>query len=254
VPASQAASQRVTPAPFSQKIAGTLVTLEMMPVPAGTVQLREAGRSRAVAVGPLWVAKTETTWDLYDVYVFGLDTAAKPIGADAVSRPSKPYVLPGDAYGHQGYPALGMSLHAAKEFARWLSARTGRTYRLPTEAEWIHICRAGRSEPASGTALSRTSWFAANAGDQTHPVAALPPNALGVHDMLGNAAEWAVAGTDSVVMGGGFTSDSATVRCDARQPQTPAWNVTDPQLPKSRWWLTDAFFVGFRLVVEPDSR
>ena len=243
------AAQNTELRPYTEKIAGTLVTFEMLPVAAGTVQLQTASGTRTVTVAPVWVAKTEVTWDLYDVYLFGLDGSAgtSATGADAISRPSKPYVLPGDSFGHQSYPALGMSLHAAKEFARWVSAKTGFKYRLPTEAEWIHICRAGQSEPAAGTRLAAQSWFAANAKDQTHPVAALPPNRLGVHDMLGNAAEWVVS-PDSVVMGGGFDSDSASVSCTARRPQVPAWNVTDPQLPKSRWWLTDAFFVGMRLV------
>jgi formylglycine-generating enzyme required for sulfatase activity len=225
----------------------------MMPIPAGTVQRTvrgaAAGTVQSVPIPALWVARTEVTWDLYDVYVFGLDkpSAAASSGADAVARPSKPYVLPGDSYGHQGYPALGMSLLAAKEFAKWVSAKTGRAYRLPTEAEWVHICTSGITEP-SNAPLSTVAWLAANAADQTHPVGTLPPNAHGVHDLLGNAAEWALSEADSGVMGGGFSNDSSGVSCTARRTQTPSWNVSDPQLPKSRWWLTDAFFVGVRLV------
>lgn len=230
-----------------------------MPVPAGEVQLPSPGGQRAATVAALWVSKTEIPWDLYDVFVFALDEPSDAAAArgttagappDAFARPSKPYVLPGDAFGHKGYPALGMSFLAAQEFARWVSARTGRTYRLPTEAEWVHICRAGHSEPSPGVPLARGAWHAANSGDQTRPVGTLPPNALGVHDMLGNAAEWVVAGADSLVMGGAYDSEPENVSCTARRRQTPAWNVSDPQLPKSRWWLTDAFFVGLRLVRE----
>jgi formylglycine-generating enzyme required for sulfatase activity len=193
---------------------------------------------------------------LYDVFVFNLDRRADvspdsaTIRADALARPSKPYILPGDAYGHRGYPALGMSFLGAKALASWLSAKTGHTYRVPTQAEWLHICRAGQSEPPSGAPLASRAWYAENAEDQTHPVGALPSNALGVHDMLGNAAEWVVAGADSLVMGGGFSSEASDVGCAASRKQTPAWNSSDPQLPKSRWWLTDAFFVGVRLVRE----
>jgi formylglycine-generating enzyme required for sulfatase activity len=238
------------PRPFVEKVAGTLVTFEMMPVPAGTVQRPGAA---PLAVGPFWMMKTEVTWDLYDVYVFELDKTAESAqaarAADAVSRPSKPYVLPGDAFGHAGYPALGMSLQAAREFARWLSAKTGKRYRLPTIAEWQHACRATpRPGPGAAGLLATEAWFAGNADDKTHPVASRAADALGLHDMLGNVAEWAVAGADSGVVGGGFSTDSASVSCDAWQPQTSAWNVSDPQLPKSRWWLTDAFFVGMRLV------
>jgi formylglycine-generating enzyme required for sulfatase activity len=193
--------------------------------------------------------KTEVTWDLYDVYVFELDSAAAvpSRGVDAVSRPTKPYVLPGDSYGHKGYPAIGMSLHAAREFAKWLSVKTGKTYRLPTEAEWTAACAAGSSS-ARRAPLSALAWYASNAGEKTHPVASLAPDALGLHDMLGNAAEWVTTTGDSVVAGGGFVTDSTEVSCSARLAQTRAWNVSDPQLPKSRWWLTDAFFVGVRLV------
>jgi formylglycine-generating enzyme required for sulfatase activity len=233
----------------------------MLPVPGVPVQSSIA-TGAAQPVRTLWVMKTEVSWDLYDVFVFGFDQPEDRRGttnaADAFARPSKPYVLPGDAFGHKGYPALGMSLLAAKEFAKWLSARTGRPYRLPTEAEWVHICRAGQGATAGDSARGGAPrgsaagtagvWHAANSKEQTQPVGTLPPDALGVHDMLGNAAEWVVAGTDSVVMGGAWDSEPSDVSCTASRRQSPAWNVSDPQLPKSRWWLTDAFFVGLRLV------
>jgi len=222
----------------------------MMPVPAGTVQRPGAA---PLAVGPFWMMKSEVTWDLYDVFVFELDKSSDSTQAgrtvNAVSRPSKPYVLPGDSFGHAGYPAIGMSLHAAREFARWLSGKTGRRYRLPTIEEWQHACRLGAGRaPGSSGPLAARAWFARNADDKTHPVASRAPDVLGLHDVLGNVAEWTVAGADSGVAGGGFSSDSAAVSCDAWQSQTRAWNVSDPQLPKSRWWLTDAFFVGMRLI------
>src|SRR5439155_1020145 len=73
-------------------------------------------------------------------------------------------------------------------------------------------------------------------------------------DMLGNVAEW-VTGTDSggrpVVRGGSWNDPPDHVSPTARARQTPAWNETDPQFPKSRWWLADAPFVGFRIVREP---
>jgi len=143
-----------------------------------------------------------------------------------------------------------MSFHAAHEFARWLSQKTGHKYRLPTEAEWIHACTSGAAGPAAGGALASRAWFADNAADQTHAVGTLPPDAHGLHDMLGNVSEWVVAQADSVVMGGNFLSDPANVTCTSKRRQTDAWSMRDPQLPKSRWWLTDAPFVGFRLVRE----
>lgn len=230
--------------PYQERIGGTLVTIQMLPVPAGRVQ--HAGAPHEVAVGALWISKTEVTWDAYDTFAFGLDRPdSSARGADAVARPTRPYVLPGEQFGHRGHPAIGITYHAARSFAAWLSAKTGKRYRLPTEAEWEHACRLGRSDPSQ-------AWHRENAGERTHPVASLAPNALGLHDMLGNVAEWVTdADGEPVAKGGAFIDDPRGVNCAAKKVQTPAWNATDPQLPKSRWWLTDAPFVGFRLVREP---
>ena len=223
---------------YTEAIPGTTVSFEMVPVP-----------------GPraLWMSRGEVTWDAYDVWVFGLDQGGQigtGKGDDAVSRPSKPYLLPGESFGHQGRPALAMTYQGAEEFARWLSKKTGKNYRLPTEAEWEHACRAGSATPEAN--LAEHAWFWDNASDKTHAPGTRKPNAFGLSDMLGNVGEW-VRGADGdpVVKGGSFQDEAADVHCGARKKQTPAWNATDPQLPKSRWWLPDAPFVGFRLVREP---
>lgn len=247
--ASRASAQSSDMASYIEKIPGTLVSFEMMPVPAGTVQIETPDGPRTVDVGPFWIGQTEVTWDLYDVFVYGLDRQAGPEDADAVARPTKPYVLPGEQFGHEGMPALGMTFHAANTFARWLSDRTGHNYRVPSEAEWEHACRLGLTK---ATPLDARAWHAGNAGDRTHAPGTSRPDALGMHDLLGNVAEW-VRGFDgdSVVKGGAFEDAPSDVTCGARRQQTPAWNATDPQLPKSRWWLPDAPFVGLRLVRDP---
>jgi hypothetical protein len=81
----------------------------------------------------------------------------------------------------------------------------------------------------------------------------LASNDLGIYDQLGNAAEHAVpenAGEDSTpeVWGGSYLSAADETHCSARQQKTLAWQESDPQLPKSQWWLSDAPFVGFRVV------
>jgi hypothetical protein len=70
--------------------------------------------------------------------------------------------------------------------------------------------------------------------------------------MLGNIAEW-IIGNDGapVVAGGSFKDKAEQIHGSSRAKQTPAWNATDPQFPKSKWWLADAPFVGFRVVCEP---
>jgi formylglycine-generating enzyme required for sulfatase activity len=240
-----------SPASYVEKVPGTLLSIEMMQIPGGTVQQSTPNGPRTVEIAPFWIAKTEVAWELYDVFVFGLDTpASRPEGADAVARPSKPYVQPGEQFGHKGHPAVGMTYHAARSFAQWLSQVSGRKYRLPTEAEWEWACRAGKSEPEIAASLAERAWYAQNSERRTHLLASRAANATGVHDLLGNVAEWVSAESDSVIKGGSYDDRAEQVRCSARRQQTPAWNETDPQLPKSRWWLPDAPFAGFRLVRE----
>ena len=237
---------------YTETIQGTTVGVEMVPLPAGRVKL--AATSEEAAVGPFWISRTEVLWDAYDVWVFGMDQGGQVAtgkGEDAVSRPSKPYLLPGQSFGHAGRPALAMTFQGAEQFARWLSEKTGRKYRLPTEAEWEYACRAGTAEP-TGASLAESAWYWDNSDEKTHAPGTRKPNAFGVADMLGNVAEW-VPGADGqpVIKGGSFDDEAKDVTCGSRRRQTSAWNATDPQLPKSRWWLPDAPFVGFRLVREP---
>src|SRR5947209_6305302 len=118
------------------------------------------GRGRAHrAVAPFWIGKTEVTWDEYDVWVYRLDVAAAaaaPGGgdsADATARPSRPYGAPDRGFGHHGYPALAMTYTAAQGYCAWLSARTGRHYGLPTDAQWTRALEAGLG---ADTSLSRS--------------------------------------------------------------------------------------------------
>lgn len=238
-----AATPAAAQEPYVERIPGTVVSFEMVPVPGGTVTI--GGES--VEVGPFWIARTETTWDLYDVYVFELDREARTAAIDAVARPTRPYVLPGDEFGHAGMPALGMTMHAAREFARWLSARTGKEYRVPTEAQWEHACRLGEAGSAS-------VWTRGNTEGRTHEAGSGKADAIGVFDLRGNVAEWTRGfDGDSVIKGGSFDRPAADAECASRRSQTRAWNATDPQLPKSRWWLPDAPFVGLRLIRIPDA-
>lgn len=240
-----------TRAPYVEQIEGTLVDFRMMPIPAGSVTVDTPKGSKQVAVDPFWIGETEVRWDAYNIFVYGLDEKEATGAADAISRPSDPYVLPGKNSGRDRYPATALTRKSARNYARWLSAKTGKNYRLPTKAEWIRACRIGR---AGNRDLEEHAWYQENAGGQTHPVDSLKPNAWGGYGMLGNVAEWTFTETDStrrVVRGGSFRSEAADVSCTAALEQTSAWKATDPQLPKSQWWLSDAPFVGFRLVRDP---
>jgi formylglycine-generating enzyme required for sulfatase activity len=232
---------------FVERIPNTLIEFKMVWVPEGILKMSD----EEIKVKGFWMGETEVTWDLYDLWAFRLDLSEEEQerGVDAESRPTKPYGAPDKGFGHSGYPAIGMTYFSAEEFCRWLSKKTGKRYRLPTEIEWEY---AGRGVEKGDFKLDECAWFWDNALDKTHPVKKKKPNGFGLYDMLGNVMEWC-KGVDGkpVACGGSFIDKEEDVHYSARKRQTPDWNRTDPQLPKSIWWLSDAPFVGFRVVCDP---
>ena len=105
-------------------------------------------------------------------------------------------------WGRGTRPVIGVTWDEAKEYTGWLSRKTGKQYRLPTEAEWEYAARARTTTAFSfGATISpeqanyngTTAYGDGKAGanrQQTQPVGSFPPNAFGVYDMHGNAAEW----------------------------------------------------------------
>ncbi len=90
------------------------------------------------------------------------------------------------------HPVEQVTWKLAREFVRKLSEKTGKRYRLPTEAEWEYAARAGTgSEYYFGQgSLAEHAWFDDNSEESTHPVGQRKPNAFGLHDMYGNVWEW----------------------------------------------------------------
>jgi len=206
--------------PYKQRISGTDVWIEMVPVRGGEFLMgspsgekgrkADEGPQYKVKVQPFWMGKYEVTWNQYDIWSFNLDIQRRKLKklkptardkiADAVTRPTKPYTDMTFEMGHDGYPAICMTQLAAKMYCQWLSAKTGHHYRLPTEAEWEFACRAGtRTAYSFGDdpkKLGEYAWFKGNSkisdfpDGKYHKVGQKKPNPWGLYDMHGNVAEW----------------------------------------------------------------
>lgn len=175
--------------------------------------------------------------------------------------------------GKEGFPAINMTQYAALRYARWLSAKTGHFYRLPTEAEWEYACRSGTVTPWSFGANPDTgndyAIHAGNSDGKYAPAGSRQPNPWQIHDMHGNVAEWTMDQFDvgyyaispdenpwnkpvslypRTARGGSWMHDIEDARCAARIPSASNWKDFDPQIPRSQWWHTSAPFIGFRLV------
>jgi formylglycine-generating enzyme required for sulfatase activity len=137
-------------------------------------------------------------------------------------------------------PVDSVSWDDASAFCKKLSAKEGRTYRLPTEAEREYVCRAGSSGPYAGDGkLDDIGWYLGNSGDTTHPVGTLQPNDWGFYDMQGNVWEWCsdwygeyppgdavdptgpATGTRRVLRGGAFGYDPEYARAAFRNFYIP---------------------------------
>lgn len=269
---------------YTVTIPNTTVTYGMAPVPAGEFLMGSAGPGaapdeqpqRKVRVDAFWMQTHEVTWDSYLMFMFA-DQAREiehpDAVVDALSRPTAPHLEMSFGRGNSGFPAISMTQYAANKYAQWLSAKTGEYYRLPTEAEWEYACRAGASTAIPEATLGEYAWFKGNSPvkpftDGTyHKVGTKKPNAWGLYDMLGNVMEWtldqhgpyadaaaenpwvkATTPYPHTVRGGSWNDEAARVTCSARVASVADWKMLDPQLPRSIWYLTNAQWLGFRLV------
>lgn len=239
---------------FTETLPKSVVKIQMVPIAGGTVKIGD----KTIVVKPFYIAKTETPWEAFDLFISsGPPSPAydqTEFAPDAVARPSKSYILPDLGWGHAGFPAINLSHTSVEMFCRWMAASTKKKYRLPTEAEWLIACQAGATGAwkIDKATADKIAWYAGNAGGVTHPVGKKAPNAFGLYDMLGNAGEWANdADGKPVLCGGTFRDGLKDLSPSTRRRWSPKWQDTDPQIPKSRWWLSDGPFCGFRLVCEP---
>lgn len=206
--------------------------------------------------------------------------------AELVSSPTTPYTEMSFGMGTQGFPAICMTHHAASKYCQWLSAQTGYFYRLPTEAEWEYACRAGSSTPFwFGSDEKKLNEWEVIDPEQVRigyeKVGTSKPNPFGLYDMHGNVMEWcldqyvkdrkaalqkrypggdvfqdpylpAVTRYPRVARGGSWYDPAEYCRSASRTPSEENWIIQDPQKPKSYWHLSDAIWLGFRLVRSPN--
>lgn len=117
------------------------------------------------------------------------------------------------------------------ETVGWDASADG--YRLPTEAEWEYACRAGTGGPRYGP-LDDIAWHRGNSEERPHEAGGKPPNAWGLHDMLGNVWEWCwdvydaeVYGAYRVLRGGGWFDEHWSCRASVRRRSHPTFRVDD---------------------------
>ena len=150
-----------------------------------------------------YLAATETTLGEFRAFVAetGYVTDAERDGKGADGKANGRWTSgPAFSWNNMGYergddqPVVNVSWNDARAYCSWLSAKEGRRYRLPTEAEWEYACRAGSTGRYSwgddDAQQNEHSWTRANSAGGPHPVAQLKPNAWGLYDMLGNVYEY----------------------------------------------------------------
>jgi formylglycine-generating enzyme required for sulfatase activity len=202
--------------------------------------------SRAFAVG-----KFEVTFAEWDACVAG--------GGCNGYRPGD------EGWGRGNRPVINVNWNEAQAYVQWLSNRTGKRYRLLSEAEWEYVARAGettaypwgssashefanygKDECCDGLAQGRDRWV------NTSPVRSFPANRFGLHDMHGNVYEWTEDCYNESYAGA--PSDGSAWRsgdCSRRVLRGGSWDF-GPRLLRSasRDWLLPTFrynFIGFRV-------
>ena len=151
-----------------------------------------------------------------------------------------------------------MSWYGATAYCVWLSKKTGKKYRLPTEAEWEYAAKGGQSYTYSGSDnVKDVAWMTKNSGDTTHDVGGLDPNGFGLYDMSGNVWEWCSDWYGSYPMNAA-TDPKGSTEGSARiiRGGSWGWNGTGGAYCRAAsrqnfYPYLGAWDIGFRIVLDP---
>jgi sulfatase modifying factor 1 len=215
---------------FTEFIPGSAISFEMVAIPGGTFTMgspddepfrnRDEGPVWHVTIHPFFMGRAEVSWDEYLAFFSQTGAQGKttdaylhrtPANTDAISGPTPPYGAPDQGWGKGKLPAITMTHHAAEVYCLWLSKKTGKKYRLPTEAEWEYAARGGTGTPyffdgepgdymkiglrnrlfgVDTSVINSYANYAQNSGSRTVSPEAKLPNPFGLVNILGNVAEF----------------------------------------------------------------
>ena len=217
---------------FTEQIPGTTVSINMVAVKGGSFKMgsdkkenfhkEDESPVRNVTVSSFFMAEVEVTWDQYWAFFGSTMSEGRTLpetvyannsrpDVDAISGPTPPFGSPDQGWGHGSRPAITMTHYAAETFCQWLSLRTGKKYRLPTEAEWEYAARGGTETPfffegkpkdfsdegfmrkffnAKTEVISNYVIYGKNSKNRTQEPDNIKPNPFGLKNMLGNVMEY----------------------------------------------------------------
>ncbi len=296
---------------FRETIPQTSVSFDMVAIAGGDFVIgseldskyaeRDEFPRKRVFVDSIFIGRVEVTWDEYLQFMRETETEGRDDvslvsvnkNVDAISGATPPWGDPSQGWGMGARPAITMTHYAAVNYCKWLSHRTRKTYRLPTEAEWEYCARAGTEDDyffggevndyikknvieslfsSRDKKIDKYVNSRFNCTTTMLPSSVLP-NQYGLVNMLGNVREFCsdsysskfyskisnndknpkmkVRSKEFVIRGGSFLSLPKDLRVSNRDfTKHDKWLMTDPQIPKSVWWYSDCFDVGFRVVCE----
>lgn len=276
---------------FIETIPGSSVSFDMIAIPSGSFEMKiyadndfrkKANRIQKIKLSLFFMAKVELTWNAYRAFLTDVKSEGRVLDSetekdlDAISGATPPWGDPAQRWGMGQRPAISMTWLAANMYCKWLSKKTGKTYRLPTEAEWEYACgtHSKSMHRLSDEELDSLVIYRDNSKGKTHLPGGMKANAFGLLNMLGNVKEFCSdwysdhpfenkidsllcnpqgpgKGKERVIKGGSYRSKKKQVQANFREStQHDKWLKTDPQMPKSIWWYSDCRDVGFRLVCE----